>query len=70
MAAENSTTQNNSDSNLYDVFDDDMDEDIFSQQNKSQNVEVERSEIEEYFIKESLAHWTVCIQNYNISFFD
>ena len=30
MAAENSTTQNNSDSNLYDVFDDDMDEDIFS----------------------------------------
>ena len=51
MAAENSITQNNSDLNLYDVSDDDMDEDIFFQQNKSQNVEVEKSEIEEYFIK-------------------
>ena len=53
----NSITQsNNSNSNLYDVFDDDMNEDIFSQQNKSQNVEVAKSEIEEYFIKESLTH--------------
>ena len=36
MTTENSITQsNNSNSNLYDVSDDDMNEDIFSQQNKS-----------------------------------
>ena len=70
MIIKNSITQsNNSNSNLYDMFDDDMNEDIFSQQNKSQNVEIEKSEIEEYFIKKSLAHWMIYIQYYDIIFF-
>lgn len=65
IETENSITQsNNSEPNLYNVSDDDMDEELFSKQNRSQNIDVEdeESEIEKYFIKEKITHWSIRIK--------
>ena len=58
MAIELFTTQSNdSELNLYDVSD--MDEDIYTPENISQNIDIEKNEIEDYFVKESLVHFKV-----------
>ena len=71
MAIENSTTRESDnpdpDSELYDVSD--MDEDIYAPENRSQNVEVEKSEIEKYFVDEPIVHFKVCTYYYNIIVF-
>ena len=68
MTIENSTARqiDNPDSNsdLYDVFD--MDEDIYNPENRSQNVEIEISEIEKYFYEEPLVYYKIFIQNYDL----
>ena len=46
-----------------------MDEDIYASENRSQNVEVEISEIEKYFFEEPIAHYKVYTYYYNMLIF-
>lgn len=68
MTNENSIIQQSNNLNeLYNLSD--IDENIYAPENRSQNVEIEISEIEKYFFKKLIAHYKVYTYYYNMLIF-